>query len=1323
MSCQQASRVQEDPYAFTEPAPLQATTTLYKHPQQNNPGPSGSSATTAPVIQAGTSLLTSNSGINHVVQQQRVSVAAPKVTPIKVTLVPSQLGALNKPRLNGATFATCPSGTVFRTVSVSVPQATTIVQRPAASFTSSQTTFATYTTTSTPTTVFTRPLQVQISPQQMGKFTRRVLASKSPNVSPVTGTIQTLRIVKAVSPQQQQQLLQQQQQQQPVGARPTLTPDARRYINHSSNSLLGGQIVSSPTPATPAGTTITPSVPIIQTISPTKIRLIQPQSQGKIFIHTPNSSNTLAAATHISNPASIAALRNTLVKQNLSLLNKSPQTVVVAAPTLQGTPPTKNITVLPAAKAQSLPTIPKTAISIRRTSPPTSQTSLQTATTIVAAPPTITPVVAVPAQTTVLIPPVKKIPLKLPPAALVQRSKTPTTSILKPQLQQQKQQIQSQLQQHPKPQPQQHPQHTQRLQLQPQQQPQPQQHLQPQPQQQPQPPPQQHPQPLQRIQLQPQQQPQPQPQQRIQLQPQQRIQPPPQQRIQPQPQQPVQPKPQQQAQPKQQQQLQAQPKQQQQLQPPPKPQQVLQPQPQQLVQPHPQSQPHLQPQQQQQQLTQPKPIPQDDIGFTIPSFIIPKQVPKVEQPAIPKPVPKPVVAPEVSTPTSSGSNSSFIAPVVPTVIASTSSSPSTEPKSAAKQRRTSQSTQGAKRTKRSYSKSSHHETLQRITSTKKDPNESGNSADSKPQAIRFPKWKPPGAVAVPINKEWHAPGSYIYDICTPGSPSLASLELAPCSMDYWFEELYASTEMDAEAAACAMRPRKGRKALNEEAQSKLLLDDGELKMLTRDERLELKKAYLRRKAVQKWNGQRFRSIEPARKRLKTVSKMVARLDEQRGTMLKKNGGAEQPKCQRPDCNQVALLATTHCYQHITDNHEQRLFQQCTAKFSDNSQCRVPVFNLSHGLILCREHAWKHDNHDKMTAEVKMLKKPTATVAAKKKMPKAATIVTATSPVTNRAVPPAATVTSTKKKTKKKKLTPLQQQLALHQQHYKQQYSSIIHSKPTIPPPAYGTSSNNDQKTTPPASTFRQSGNMMYTQNKIQPSTTTSGNIPQPTTRNVHIPMLQKQRQSLHSYQQQPQQQKSVLITQNHLNLNQQQHHLISRNDDLMLNYNAQQAQQQQFNQQQVHQVLGNTTQDLLNICENSSAYASSEDTGVGGLSESELMAAQDVIEEIPFEIGSLNNVLSQLPPDAFHELLFNEQEEQNGPTFESTQQEEEDLERALEVVGEHVKSLEDMTVESANFLGDFLDNVDDEMLDGSDICSDQMLQSPNTNDIRGLVHT
>lgn len=94
------------------------------------------------------------------------------------------------------------------------------------------------------------------------------------------------------------------------------------------------------------------------------------------------------------------------------------------------------------------------------------------------------------------------------------------------------------------------------------------------------------------------------------------------------------------------------------------------------------------------------------------------------------------------------------------------------------------------------------------------------------------------------------------------------------------------------------------------------------------------------------------------------------------------------------------------------------------------------------------------------------------------------------------------------------------------------------------------------------------------------------------------------------------------------------------------------------------------TQDVLTMCENSSAYESSEDTGVGGLSESELMVgAHDVIgklilidlklqkfltnvfmyhfktEEIPLsdtrllEEHDLTNVLNQLPEDTFNELF------------------------------------------------------------------------------------
>lgn len=765
-------------------------------------------------------------------------------------------------------------------------------------------------------------------------------------------------------------------------------------------------------------------------------------------------------------------------------------------------------------------------------------------------------------------------------------------------------------------------------------------------------------------------------------------------------------------------------------------------------------------------------LQQDDIGFTIPSFIIPKQQEMKPEPTDFSPPSEPNSVPVFTSPATPSSS---------TTPSAVSSTPKAHPKGRQSQSdraggstsKASSSQATGKRAKRSYSRSSHHETLERISSTAdEDEQREGKVADIKP--VRFPKWKPPGAIAVPLNREWHAPDSYVFDVSAPGSVSYDSLDQVPLVQEFWFEETFASTGLEggeaALSAAGGLPPgRKGRKSSGEE-QNRLLLQNldegGELKKLSRNERLELKKAYLRRKAVQYWNGQRLRSSAQANKRLKAVEKTLVKLNQQRETMLKKNGGVEQPKCQRPGCTQTALLATTHCYQHITDNTEQRLFQQCTAKFSDNSQCRVPVFDISHELILCREHAWKHDNHDKMSAEVKLLKKPAGGAAAKKKALKAQPAI--------RVPPPASSTANAKKNKKKKKLTPFQQQMALHQQQYKQQYSSIGHSKTSLPPPsssyvstASGSSTmqqlhhNTASKSLQQAGQFRQGAATMSQQQQQQLSqikypqhtvgvpvqTVSSQTASNRNNQNVHIPLNQQRQQLLqnstaatHSLYQQvaqighPQQtnlhQQPHQLLQHHPS---QQHPMIGRNEDLILTYAGQQPQQQhhqqhhqqhpQFSQQQVQQLLSTaTTQDLLNICENSSAYASSEDTGVGGLSESELMAAQDVIEEIPFEIGNLNNVLSQLPPDAFNELLFSEQE-QNGPPFESTKEEEEDLERALEVVGEHVKSLEDMTVESANFLGDFLDNVDDEMLDGSDICSDQMLQSPNTNDIRGLVHT
>lgn len=74
------------------------------------------------------------------------------------------------------------------------------------------------------------------------------------------------------------------------------------------------------------------------------------------------------------------------------------------------------------------------------------------------------------------------------------------------------------------------------------------------------------------------------------------------------------------------------------------------------------------------------------------------------------------------------------------------------------------------------------------------------------------------------------------------------------------------------------------------------------------------------------------------------------------------------------CTRPALPYTRHCTKHIMYNVDQLLFEHCTAKFADNTQCCVPVFDMCHELPLCPEHAKKRDNYNKMASEPKP-KKP------------------------------------------------------------------------------------------------------------------------------------------------------------------------------------------------------------------------------------------------------------------------------------------------------------------------------------------------------------
>lgn len=75
-------------------------------------------------------------------------------------------------------------------------------------------------------------------------------------------------------------------------------------------------------------------------------------------------------------------------------------------------------------------------------------------------------------------------------------------------------------------------------------------------------------------------------------------------------------------------------------------------------------------------------------------------------------------------------------------------------------------------------------------------------------------------------------------------------------------------------------------------------------------------------------------------------------------------------CGAEGCQQTSLPCTRHCSRHIMLNGDQLLFEHCTAKFSDNTQCCIPVFDVAHELPLCPEHARKRDNYHRKAQECK-----------------------------------------------------------------------------------------------------------------------------------------------------------------------------------------------------------------------------------------------------------------------------------------------------------------------------------------------------------------
>lgn len=130
--------------------------------------------------------------------------------------------------------------------------------------------------------------------------------------------------------------------------------------------------------------------------------------------------------------------------------------------------------------------------------------------------------------------------------------------------------------------------------------------------------------------------------------------------------------------------------------------------------------------------------------------------------------------------------------------------------------------------------------------------------------------------------------------------------------------------------------------------------------LTRDERIELKRSELRRRTVQLRNGQRHREVLSSRRRFLVVHSTLLQ-EEVGGTVpLGMGRGKLSPGvgvCRADGCQNEALIFTAFCPAHITEAADQLLFAPCSVQMPDKTQCkRVPVFDASHEQPLCEEHA-------------------------------------------------------------------------------------------------------------------------------------------------------------------------------------------------------------------------------------------------------------------------------------------------------------------------------------------------------------------------------
>ncbi|XP_046806340.1 uncharacterized protein LOC111690995 [Lucilia cuprina] len=594
----------------------------------------------------------------------------------------------------------------------------------------------------------------------------------------------------------------------------------------------------------------------------------------------------------------------------------------------------------------------------------------------------------------------------------------------------------------------------------------------------------------------------------------------------------------------------------------------------------------------------------------------------------------------------------------------------------------------------------------------------------------------------------------------------------------------------------------------------LLMDDKPLnRSLAREERIALYKRQLRRQAMQLISTRSLQKlpIQLARRRLMCVDRLLRKY--QHSEQNKKELPANVKRCCVNGCDAYTLEMASHCQQHIVYNSAQHVFLPCTAKFADNTQCRVPVFDIAHDLPLCMEHARKRDAYNRLLYEQRPRKISTnphimneSKLLANNSSNKDTVMMGE-----GNGAEAGGVLIKTQHQYQQKQKPQKQQQKQQQQQHILQQLPANNNSnngkRPTLVNQAARkrkmttvgltgnpvgrpqkrvkksleksaaapviqqqmprltatslkrkssttslesiasnsqhstTSSTSQQQQQQPQQQYqRQQTQQLQNLYGLNSSTTTNSSLPPPALAPLSGLVGHGFPQHLFSFghdnyhhqnhtQQQHQQQLQPILNLNDKhsfslttsNTNtatpattastptelkdfisqfslaaQKQTQADSSNDVNLLNTNS--------NSNFTSSGMGSTTslptaddfltQDMLSICENSSA--SSADTGLGGLSDPELMLGGPE-DDIPLgdthllEEHDLENVLNSLPEDAFKEL------------FTTVHQDESDeIERAIELADKHLKTLQ-QTIGSE--LGDFLDFNDDMLMDNGDLCN------------------